>query len=65
MEISWVELRLKIKELWYNYIIWNMSFEEAEKEAKTYIDEVNKRSEQIAKEYGKKYRPITFANTCR
>lgn len=65
LELKWFELRQNINELWLLFLNWILSFEEAEKKAKPYIDEVNNRWHIIAKEYWKKYKPITFANTCR
>lgn len=37
-----------------------LTYEQAEKAAKPIIDEMNKKAEKIAKEYGKKHNPFTF-----
>lgn len=63
--LSGADLRTRIKIIWYKFLSWEIKFEEWYKQSKPYIDETNRRWEQIAKEYKKKYRPITFANTCR
>jgi fructose-1,6-bisphosphatase len=64
-KIAWLELRNIIKNIWYKYLSWNITFQEWKEQSQKYIDEVNKRQEKITKEYWKKYYPITFANTCR
>ena len=64
-EINWLELRNIIKNIWNRYLCWDITFNEWKEESQIYIDEVNRRQQQLAKKYWKKQWIMTFANTCR
>lgn len=42
-----------------------ITVEEAREEAEPVINEMNVRGEEVAKRFGKKYRPLTFAYLMR
>lgn len=43
----------------------NMSYDEGKEKCKPYLEVVNKRGREIAKKYGKRFAPITFAGVRR
>ncbi len=42
-----------------------LSYDEAQEQAKPVIDEMNRRGREIAKKYGKSFRPFSFAALMR
>lgn len=62
---KWAELRSILKDIRSMFMLWDISFEEANNMANPYIEEINRRWKEISKEHGKNRKPITFANTCR
>lgn len=54
------ENREVIKSIASDLRFGKITYEEAQAKAKPYIDRMNKRGEELAKEYGMKYKPLTF-----
>lgn len=47
------------------YLTGELSYEDAKKAIQPILDDLNKRCREIAKKYGKKHSPITFAYVMR
>ena len=65
IELTWWELRAKVKEIVDKFYLWELTIENAILQSEPYIYEINKRWKEIAKEYKKKFYPITFTGIAR
>lgn len=63
--MQWLEIRKHIDVIKSQMMLSHITIEEAKELAKPYLEEINKRAKEIAKEYGKKFYPITFTNVSR
>lgn len=65
LELNWQQIRHYINIIRNDMISWIISIDEAKIKMQPYIDEINRRWEIIAKEFKKKYKPITFTTLSR
>lgn len=59
------ENRAKIAEIRMKLLRGVITYEEARKDAEPYLQHMNRRGAEIAKEYGCKFKPVTFAALMR
>lgn len=59
------ELRDRIDEIRGALVHGELSYDEAQVKARPIIDEMNRRGQEVAKKYGKSFRPFTFASLMR
>lgn len=59
------ELRNKINDIRNAMFRGDLAYDDAKKQAQPFIDEMNRRGVEIAKKYGKKHRPFSFASLMR
>lgn len=59
------ENRAKMAEIRAKLLGGLLSYEEAQKDAEPYIQRMNRRGAEVAREYGRRFRPLTFASLMR
>jgi len=59
-----MDLRQKVREVKYK-MSDGLSYEEAKKELQPYLDDTNKKGQQIAKKYKKHFKKLTFSYVIR
>lgn len=61
MSSKGIENRTKVELIRASYQHGDISLDEAKKLVKPILDDINSKGERIAKEYGKKHKPLTFS----
>lgn len=60
-----IYLRNRIQDIKQRLAFGNIDYDTAKKEAEPFIEEMNKKGEEIAKKFGKKFSKFTFVNLMR